>query len=324
MELSLQSVWGFTVAGCPPSSPSRTSLLSGPHLQSVSMSGHTLASALQSTRFVSNWSNAADICAQPDLRFASGFFMAPAAFKGTNLAVPIFSQSRVEPYNDILVPSPWYYSGRALYEDDKDIVWKERSDIFFWRGTTTNGISIHGGWRFHLRERFVKIAEKLRGRVDVGFTKISRCRNNDCDEEAREFPTKVAVKFEEFFKYKFLPDVDGSAFSGRWIAFLQSRGVPFKLALFREWFDSRLIAWRHFVPLDVRLRDRDFTRVVDWFMAEENWVWGKKIADWGREWSMGTLRNEDAEIYMFRLLLEYARVMNDERSHLGFVLDPQG
>jgi len=157
----------------------------------------------------------------------------------------------------------------------------------------------------------------------VGFTSIERCQDRDCGEEKKAFALKPSVEFEQFFKYKFLPDVDGSAFSGRWIAFLKSRGLPFKLAIFREWFDSRIIAWRHFVPLDVRLRERDFKSVMNWFMKVENTLWAKKVADWGREWALETLRDEDAEVYLFRLLLEYARVMNDDRDRLGFVLNDE-
>lgn len=306
--------------GCPPDSIARTPLLAGPHLQSVSISGHTSASALRSTRYVASYKLAADVCSQPDLRFLSGFFMAPGALQGTHLPVPIFSQSRVEPFSDILAPSPWYYSGRSKYDEHKDHLWKEKQDVFFWRGANTNGISMNGGWRFHLRERFVRLAQRLRGKVDVGFSEIVRCRDWDCGSEKYAFKLKPRVEFEDFFKYKFLPDIDGAAFSGRWLAYLKSRGLPFKLAIFREWFDSRLIAWRHFIPLDVRLRDRDFKTVVNWFMAEENHFWGKKVADSGREWAMGALRNEDAEIYMFRLLLEYARIMNDDRDRLGFTL----
>jgi len=246
--------------------------------------------------------------------------MAPAAFKGTHLPIPIFSQSRIEPYNDILAPSPWYYSGRARYESEKDVDWDKRYDTFFWRGATTNGISRDGGWRFHIRERFMRVAERLHGKVDVGFTEIVRCRGDDCREEADEFTLKKNVQFEVFFKYRYLPDIDGAAFSGRWIAFLKSKGLPFKMALFREWFDSRIVAWRHFVPLDLRLRERDFKAVVEWFMSPENQIWSKRIADWGSEWALQTLRQEDAEVYMFRLLLEYARVMNDDRDKLGFVL----
>lgn len=72
--------------------------------------------------------------------------------------------------------------------------------------------------------------------------------------------------------------------------------------------------------MDLRLRERDFGGVVNWFMEEGNGRWAKKVADGGREWGLAALRDQDAEIYFFRLLLEYARVMNDEREHLGFVL----
>ena len=319
-DLSFNPIWDFTLEGCPPDSLAHTPLLSGSHLHTASMAKHTLPSPLRSARYILNYTEAGNVCNQPDLRFATGFFMAPAAFKGTHLPIPIFSQSRVEPYNDILAPSPWYHSGRARYEDDKDFIWKDRQDTFFWRGATTNGMSVNGGWIFHLRERFIRAAKMLRGNVDVGFTAIERCRGNDCDAEGAAFPLKENVQFEEFFKYKYLPDVDGSAMSGRWIAFLKSRGLPFKLALFREWFDSRLVAWRHFVPLDLRLRERDFKGTVDWFMDESNERLARKVANWGREWGLVSLRDVDAEIYFFRLLLEYARVMNDERDHLGYVI----
>jgi Glycosyl transferase family 90 len=284
------------------------------------MQSYSVTSALRSTHYVSNYTQAADICSQPDLRFKSGFFMSPASFRGTHLPVPIFSQSRVEPFSDILAPSPWHYSGRTRYDEEKDHVWTDRQKAFYWRGSTTNGFSHNGGWRFHLRERFVHVAQRLMGKTDVGFTEIVRCSGVDCEEEAKAFPQLRRVDFGEFFKYRYMPDIDGSAFSGRWIAFLKSRGLPFKLAIFREWYDSRLIAWRHFVPLDVKLRTRDFRTVVEWFMSLKNEYWSKRIADAGREWALQTLRNEDAEIYLFRLLLEYGRVMNDERDRLGFTL----
>jgi Glycosyl transferase family 90 len=318
VKLSSNPIWKFTIAGCEPTSPAFTPLVTGAHLHLLSTQNHTYSSSLRSQNYVTSYPTAANICTQPDLRYLTGFLMAPASFKGTHQAIPIFSQSRIDPYADILAPSPWYYSGRAHYENEKDYIWKERLSTFFWRGANTNGISINGGWRFHLRERFLRAAQYIRGNVDVGFTDILRCQDDDCEDQHRVFKLLPKVEFEEFFKYKFLPDIDGSAFSGRWIAFLKSRGLPFKLALFREWFDSRLVAWRHFVPLDVRLRQRDFVGVVEWFLDPENSIWGMKVADWGRQWALRTLRDEDAEIYMFRLLLEYGRVMNDDRDHLGY------
>ena len=52
--------------------------------------------------FVSNWSLSADICHQPDLSRLHGFFLSPAAFKVTNALVPVFSQSKVPGFSDIM------------------------------------------------------------------------------------------------------------------------------------------------------------------------------------------------------------------------------
>ena len=45
---------------------------------------------------------------------------------------------------------------------------------------------------------------------------------------------------------------------------------------------------------------------------------GKRLADQGREWAKKVLRREDIEIYMFRLLIEYARVVDDNRDRIGY------
>ncbi len=47
---------------------------------------------------------------------------------------------------------------------------------------------------------------------------------------------------------------------------------------------------------------------------------GEKIAEEGREWASRVLRKEDMEVYMFRLLLEWGRIVDDRREELGFVL----
>jgi hypothetical protein len=42
------------------------------------------------------------------------------------------------------------------------------------------------------------------------------------------------------------------------------------------------------------------------------------IAEEGRKWANQVLRKEDMEIYFFRLLLEWARLTDDNRENLGF------
>jgi hypothetical protein len=44
----------------------------------------------------------------------------------------------------------------------------------------------------------------------------------------------------------------------------------------------------------------------------------------GKGWAEKVLRKEDMQIYMLRLLLEYARLCDDNRNTLGYVRDLEG
>ncbi|PVH86633.1 glycosyltransferase family 90 protein [Cadophora sp. DSE1049] len=156
--------------------------------------------------------------------------------------------------------------------------------------------------------------------------------------------------------HKYLPDVDGNSFSGRYRDFLSSLSVPLKATLFKEWHDSRLVAWKHFVPIDNRFMD--LYGVMEFFIGSDadpsdevdtgkgvegetpgasytynpdDGVNGKstpkkggrdhlaqKIGADGRKWAQKVLRKEDMRVYTYRLLLEYARIMDPKREVLGW------
>lgn len=44
----------------------------------------------------------------------------------------------------------------------------------------------------------------------------------------------------------------------------------------------------------------------------------KRIADTGRDWAGRVLRREDMEVYGFRLMLEYGRLLDDARDRIGY------
>ena len=127
--------------------------------------------------------------------------------------------------------------------------------------------------------------------------------------------------------YKFLPDLDGNSFSGRYLAFLRSSSLPVKATLWREWHDSRLIAWKHFVPMDNRFGD--YYGILEYFMGygterPAHDAEAEKIANDGKAWAEKVLREEDMQIYVLRLLLEYARVSDEKREVMGWVGDILG
>lgn len=368
--------WG--AAGCPPSSPARRSLtpLFKSQMCLDCAADHSLG------QFLSNWSTAADPCHQPDLANLHGFYLSPAAFKATHLLRPVFSQSKVHGYNDVLYPSAWNYIDKAVYApvnssgvpgtdsfiaNFPDPLFSEKQDILYWRGATSEGVSDgHGAWRGMVRQRMVHMADNLTNSQHDRITLllpdhkhsdrytyttvsgtslpklnlnssahfvdgIARCGGIDCLAQEQEFASAHPVDFQAHWSYKYLMDLDGAGFSGRFLPFLQSRSLPFKAALFREWYDSRLIPWLHFVPQDIRLHGLWST--LAYFAGVEGidedgrkWKWkghereAALIADGGREWAGRVLTKADMEVYMFRLLLEWGRITDDNRDRLGFVL----
>lgn len=174
---------------------------------------------------------------------------------------------------------------------------------------------------------------------DIGFVESWGCVPN-CDFYNDVFTYKPQTSLTSQFRSKYLIDVDGHSFSGRWHAFLLSKSLGFKATIFREWHDSRLFAWRHFVPVDNRYDDlyslltyfvgygnppnRDtaasdsLSRGNDDIFVPPHQEEAKRLARQGREWANKVLRRDDIEVYWFRLLLEYARVMDDNRDRIGY------
>ncbi|KAK4917558.1 hypothetical protein LTR28_013270 [Elasticomyces elasticus] len=89
------------------------------------------------------------------------------------------------------------------------------------------------------------------------------------------------------------------------------------MAVFREWHEEWVRPWVHYIPLS--LRGDDALEAVRYFSGEaEGRVQAVRMAEAGREWANKALRNEDFEVWFFRLLLEYARVIDDERETIGY------
>lgn len=115
---------------------------------------------------------------------------------------------------------------------------------------------------------------------------------------------------------------------------LRSGSVPFVSSIFKEWYSERLLPWVHFVPIDVRFHALHstlayFTGLGEKGLAKVNGKvfeqWGrpdnaKWIAQEGRSFASRALRREDMEVYLFRLLLEWARLVSDDREKMGFAL----
>ncbi|ODQ55518.1 hypothetical protein SAICODRAFT_29075 [Saitoella complicata NRRL Y-17804] len=340
--------------GCPPSSLARRA-----QYESAKDPNYAAPHSTSFGSFVTNTTLAKDVCHQPDLEALHGFFLSPASLSFTHALTPIFSVSKLNVFNDILYPATWYGDGPsegAGMEGDK--AWEEKEGMVYWRGSTTGGELRRDNWRGSHRIRFVDLVnngekqivlvapEEREGEgeeewrleerdikemnekvMNVSFVYLAQC-GDVCDEIQPALGEKAAsltpVPFPENFMNKYLIDMDGNAFSGRWYPFLRSNSVPVKIgAMFVEALDSRIWAWKHYLPVDGRMGD--LYSALSWFMGgfgrdEGHDEEAKRIAEEGREWAAKALRWVDFEVYTYRLLLEYARVVDDNRDNLGFNL----
>lgn len=317
-----------TRAACSPD----TKLRSGNKLNA--RSEHTL---------ISNVTAARDVCTHPEFLDTHGFFLGADSVVITRQLVPVFSSSKLSVNNDILVPEPAYwadgdtYEARTYWGRDASLQysWARKHHGLIWRGGATGGTNCQAVHESH-RHRFIRVlnathiihkersnaelAQWVSESADVRFTNLF------CTEEGDQYTPAAPMQMARQYKWKYLPDVDGNTVSGRFRALMRSNSAVMKQTIFAEWHDSRLMAWKHYIPVNTAFSD--LYRTMTYFLgrkgaddkcAHDNE--GKKIAIDGSKWSERVLRRVDMQVYMLRLLFEYARVVDDKRDHLGFVQD---
>lgn len=263
-------------------------------------------------------------------------------------------------------PMYWNNEERFSGGDDHGEPWVNKLDKVIWRGVATGGKNKASNWRGFQRHRFVamtnatqvsqvesweaipqnwamptsqyNLAAQQENRLgkwtaewaDTGFVDLmcdAPNKDGSCNYTSPYYKIMPGMKMADQFDRKYVPDIDGNSFSGRYRGFLMSTSLPIKATIFKEWHDSRLIPWVHFVPMDNRFMD--FYGIMEYFLGYEGEnikVEGhdkaaEKIAMAGQEWANKVLRREDMQIYVLRLLLEYARIGDDNRNKLGFVKD---
>ncbi len=246
--------------------------------------------------------------------------------------------------------------------DARGVGWSEKTHGVIWRGVATGGKNNADNWKGFQRHRFVamnnastlvrvesgeeqpenfmlpakekgvtaqregKLGEWVQSWSNVSLTDLSCSpvgEHGRCNYTDHYFDATDGLPMAAQFDFKYLPDIDGNSFSGRYRGFLKSSSVPIKSALWREWHDSRLVAWQHFIPMDSRFGD--YYGIMEYFLGSGNIKAhdnaGETIANAGSDWAEKVLRKEDMQIYVLRLLLEYGRLLDDRREKLGWVQD---
>lgn len=392
-EYAHQNTWIPSRLSCSPDSPARDFQ----NIDDVSpVADNTTSYALTGLGFIYNLTASTDVCTSPTLKLTHGFFDRPNAFKVAHELIPIFSESKVSSFQDILFPSMWHWSRKLpvdrtatmhepgmakdmYHPSDNKLSWEEKNNSLWWRGSTTGGYSKNGAWRHHHRQRLVRaINAPERVKIllpqgtlfdslshsasashdthlndtslplqattvphaavaplfDVAFSGVGQCSPADCHAQEEFFNIAPHVPMAEGWRYRHLLDMDGNAFSARFYALLQSGGLVHKMQVFREWHDEWVRPWVHYVPLS--LTGGEWAESLR-FLTHEDGEGGlgtgrgegrahgngeriaRGIAERGQTWvEEGGGRREAMEAWMFRLLLEYARVVDDRREDIGY------
>lgn len=301
------------------------------------------------------------LCHQPDITRLHGFYMQHLTQKPFTELVPIFSRSKVDGFNDILIP---LNHPNDTQTGDTGATFASKRDRLFWRGqisqgqSLANGDLLYGGHQERLahlinnastsdevtmllplsdnKKKFayehvpLKQMDKAMT-FDFGIGDYDQCTAPGCDAAKKEFGFKKTDISPLNNRYILLTDGDDAP-PRDVLRTLRSTSVPFIASIFKEWYTERLMPWIHYVPIDIRYHGLHSTyayfagikrkeeingRHVEMNAQADDAKW---IAEQGKRWAERAIRREDMEIYLFRLLLEWGRVIDDRRDEIGFVL----
>lgn len=285
-----QQTWTHSRLSCPANSQAQTFEDYAPD--------NLTAYAAGPLNYVYNATAFSDICNTPSFSSTFGFFERPNAFNIIHELTPVFSQSKISSFQDLLYPSPWYWFGKVGYDETRDTTWDNKTNSLFWRGSTTGGFSRNGGWRRQHRQHIVRrlnapekaqvlvpgseavgndgaatcysITEvdrrSFKHLINVTFSHVGQCDPGDCDAQREFFEVTEHVDGQNAWYHKHLLDMDGNAFSGRFYSFLKSRSLTYKMAVFREWHAEWLKPWVHYIPLS--LKGDEHLDLIRWFSGD--------------------------------------------------------
>jgi len=258
--------------------------------------------------------------------------------------------------------------------DPMEVPWEDKIDKVFWRGATTGGGSHPPGFSpQYQRHRFLRMSSdhsnstrvvtfadppssssnwvaaevpvaKLNEEImDAAFVKAVSAASYPGGLTALQKDHRFgdSVPLGTHWSYKYLIDLDGMSYSGRFLAFLASDSVPIKSTVYDEFFTDWIQPWVHYIPLSSSYKEiynihayfsgatkatleSINSTLADLPAEQRRSVEGDKrlrrIARAGKRWKQTVGRTLDLEAYVYRLCLEWARLWADDRDAMNFTL----
>jgi len=279
---------------------------------------------------------ASNFCLHPDLIQLNGFLSATQP--KMHQFFPLFSFTKLQGFAELPLSPPSQFSQDAGSDPD----WESKNDALFWRGSTTGTLfSRLNNWRRSQRTRLVMYSNQPRGNVtvrttnahdqleyfvgdtqelnakyfDIGFTNEPvQCDNTDgtCEAVRKTYVFKPYADHSTSNRFKYLLDVDGNGWSGRFHRLMSTKSAILKSTIFPEWYSDRIQPWYHYIP--VKVDYQDLYDIMAFFVGDLKGQnghdeMGKQIGEQGRLWTHEYWRLTDMQAYMYLLLLEFNRLV---------------
>ncbi|KAJ7085334.1 glycosyl transferase family 90-domain-containing protein [Mycena crocata] len=225
---------------------------------------------------------------------------------------PLLSMTKISPcFSDILFPGAYFYdksfwSGKFMHPND--VAWEDKKPKIYWRGMSNGGHIYGQNYRQFPRFRLVELSRNHSDLVDAKMTAFAETHcAEDCDREAiiQEYGIEgPAAPREDLYKFKYLLDIDGNTFSGRFLGLLRSGSLVFKSTAFEEYFNDWLRPYEHYIPVRVDLSD--LTAKIEW--AIHNEAEARVIQERGKQFAQRVMTDKQNDCYFAAVLLEWARL----------------
>ncbi|KAL0945871.1 hypothetical protein HGRIS_012154 [Hohenbuehelia grisea] len=171
--------------------------------------------------------------------------------------------------------------------DDMEKPWEEKEDKIFWRGASTGGGSHPPGFsQQYQRHRYIRmtsdesdanrtitfehppgssnfistpvpVKDLNKEIMDAAFVKITDAQNypGGLTEMKKVHRMADSVPLGTHWAYRYLIDMDGMGYSGRFMSFLASDSAPIKSTVYDEYFSDWIEPWLHFIPVSTSYRE---------------------------------------------------------------------
>ncbi|KAF7332489.1 CAP10 domain-containing protein [Mycena kentingensis (nom. inval.)] len=248
---------------------------------------------------------------------ASSFLLYSASSDVTTDLYPVLSQSKIYPcFADILFPSAFHYTSsywHPKYAFPDNVAWADKKPVLYWRGQSTGGWISGNNYHSFPRFKLLDIAREPANAplMDVAISAFYEhfCQLDGCD--AGKIKAEYGIPAspqgaprEDGYGYKYVLDVDGNAFSGRYLGLLTSGSLVFKSTLFTEYFDGWLRPFEHYLP--VRPDLSDLVERIEWARANDDEA--RRIQKAGKEFVERVITDAQNDCYFHLVLLEWARL----------------